>query len=138
LTLANFILYEIGGINLQLNSYIDKIAIVLIITSMFSGLFVIVLNKMSEGLLPYQIINYIVFLIFAYYYYNSRKRIIIPYFFLMFVVFMSLLIDAILPNGLVDKTNDVQNTSMIIFAIFTLITFLVATFKIKFKDKHLE
>lgn len=77
----------------------------LIIINAILGLAVIFL-RLGD---PLAVVNYFIFCLISYFYYLNKKVIYIPFFIFEFFTFSILLIDGLLPNGIVDSSNDFQN-----------------------------
>jgi hypothetical protein len=76
------------------------------------------------------VVNYFMFCLIAYFYYLTKKSVCIPFFIFECFTFSLLLIDDLMPNGLVDSSNDFQNNFMIVVGLIAFSIFAIETIKI--------
>ncbi|AXM89124.1 hypothetical protein CI793_00285 [Anoxybacillus ayderensis] len=102
----------------------------IIFIDLFLGAFVIVLRIWD----PLAFANYFMFCLIAYFYYVSKKKIYIPFFIFELFLFSLLCIDGLLPEGIVDESNEVQNTFMIVIGLIVFGFLAFETVKIIKRD----
>lgn len=117
-----------GELSLKGNMHIFVMTIIFI--NLLLGALVIVLRIWD----PLAFANYFMFCLIAYFYYLSKKRFISLFLFFEFFVFSLLCIDGLLPEGIVDESNEVQNTFMIVIGLIVFGFLAFETVKIIKRD----